>query len=716
MINLDGVTHHPALDEIVDVLCRKTQNTDKSFFRTEVAYFFGKMAASMRATISTKDRGEIPVNIYALALGSSGHGKGHSVNIMENNFLMNFKKRFIGETFPMIAEKHLWDLANDRAAMTGTDPQDEFDKFNGAFKRAGTYPFTFDSGTAPAVKQLRNKLLLANIGAINYQVDEIGSNLEQSTEILNLYLELYDQGLVKQKLTKNTSENIRDEELDGKTPTNMLLFGTPAKLLDGSKTEDSFYSLLETGYARRCLFGYGQQDRKASHTLTAEQIYLDLISHQNITTVDKWSNHFYTLSDPVMYNWIIRLEDDEAIRLIEYKKTCEQYADSLPEHKEIQKAEISHRYFKALKLAGAYSFIDGEAIISMDNLLRAILLVEESGKSFQTILNREKSYVKLAKFIASEGSELTHADLHEALPFYKSSVGARNEMMTMAIAWGYKQHIVIKKSYVDSVELYKGETLKETNIDDMIFSYSDHYAYNYGHDADPVSFDKLYILTQAKGMHWSNHRFKNGHRSEENTIAGFNLIVVDVDGGTPIPLVQEMFKEYKHLIYLTKSHTEEDHCFRLILPINYILELDTDDYKEFMQSFAEWLPFRYDTAADQRSRKWLSNNEGYIYNSEGHLLDALQFIPRTSKNESFREELKKVESLDNFERWFASKMSEGNRNNNMLKFALGLVDSGLSYTEVKNRVVAFNKKLINKLPNEEIENTVLRTVSKRYHT
>jgi hypothetical protein len=72
MIDLTGVTHHPCMEEIVDVLCAKTANSDRGFFRTEAAYFFGKMAAAMRAKIITKDRGEIPVNIYALALATSG--------------------------------------------------------------------------------------------------------------------------------------------------------------------------------------------------------------------------------------------------------------------------------------------------------------------------------------------------------------------------------------------------------------------------------------------------------------------------------------------------------------------------------------------------------------------------------------------------------------------------------------------------------------------
>ena len=70
--DLDKIPHHHAIEEITEVLCNKTQNTDKGFFRVTAAYFLGKMAAAQRAVVVTKDRGEVPVNIYALALATSG--------------------------------------------------------------------------------------------------------------------------------------------------------------------------------------------------------------------------------------------------------------------------------------------------------------------------------------------------------------------------------------------------------------------------------------------------------------------------------------------------------------------------------------------------------------------------------------------------------------------------------------------------------------------
>ena len=696
----------------MEVLCNKTQNTDRGFFRVEMAYFLAKMASSMRATIVTKDRGEIPVNIYALALATSGFGKGYSVNVVETEFLKGFKKRFMEDTFPIIAEKHLWEIANDRAARNGTDQQEEFEKAEGEFKRAGAIPFTFDSGTPPAVKQLRHKLMMGNCGAINLQIDEIGSNLMGSADVLTLFLELYDQGLVKQKLTKNTAENTRGEELDGKTPTNMLLFGTPSKLLDGGQTEDQFYDMLDTGYARRCLFGIGQHSRKAHNTQTPEEIYANLTQPSNSAVIDKWATKFHRLADASMYGWRMQVEDDVGIALLTYKIECEKAADQMADHEEIRKAEMSHRYFRALKLAGAFAFVDESIEVEMEHLKQAILLVEESGAAFQSILNREKTYVKLAKYIADVGTEVTHADLLEALPFYKSGNAARNEMMTLATAWGYKKHIIIKKTFTDGIEFFKGETLKETDLNEMVVSYSDHWAYNYM--CEKVPFDQLHVLTQSSGMHWANHHFKGGHRAEENVFVGFNMIVIDVDGGITLDTVHELMKEYKFMTYTTKRHSDEENRFRLIIPMNYYLELDSSEYKEFMNTVMAWLPFKTDESANQRAKKWECFDGEYHYNMEGELLDVLGFIPKTSKNEQFKQGFQAVESLDNLERWFAQRIASGNRNNQMIKYALALVDSGMDLMSVGKQVHAFNQKLNTPLDEEEIDNTILVTVSKRY--
>lgn len=710
---LKTVKDATVIEEITNVICNKTQNTDRQFYKVEVAYFLAKMASSMRVWINTKDRGKVPVNLYALCLANSGFGKGHSVSIMENDFVLGFKRRFLQETMPEISNNHLSLLAQERSLRNGTEETVERDILNTEYKRLGAYPFTFDSGTAPAVKQLRDKLLLANCGAINLQIDEIGSNLIGATEVLNIFLELYDLGMVKQKLVKNTVDNSRSEDRDGSTPTNMLLFGTSVKLFDGGQTEDLFYSFLEIGYARRCLFGVGKVNKKAMYSMAPEEIFKRLTDPSNQSIINKWKQHFMNLADPAKFNWQLSISDTVSIMLIDYKSQCEKKADSLPDHEEIKKAELSHRYFKALKLAGIFAFIDESMEVTDLHLLQAIKLVEESGSAFESILTREKSYMRLAKFIANSEIELTHADLTEQLPFYKSSASARNEMMSLAIAWGYKNHILIKKNFLDGIEFFKGETLKPTDLNKMIVSYSTEMAYNYVADRGP--WDQLQMLFTGAGYHWCNHHFKDEHRCNDCVIPGFNMVVVDVDGSSTINTVKELFADYKYILYTTKRHGQDGKDrFRLIFPLNYELKLNQEDYKEFMNNVFKWLPFNTDECANQPSKKWLANENAQYINHDGELLDALKFIPRTKRNEEYLKEVSKIENLGNLERWFATRMVQGNRNNLMFKYGMALVDSGLRYRDVENKIKKFNKQLSNPLSEEELEKSIFVSIAKKY--
>lgn len=71
-MDLSKVSHNPCLEELTNLICTKTQNTDTGFFHVEIAYFLTKLASCMRAYIETKDRGDIPINMYALCLATSG--------------------------------------------------------------------------------------------------------------------------------------------------------------------------------------------------------------------------------------------------------------------------------------------------------------------------------------------------------------------------------------------------------------------------------------------------------------------------------------------------------------------------------------------------------------------------------------------------------------------------------------------------------------------
>ena len=708
MKSFDEMEYHPASEKLVEILCSKTQNSNPLFFRVLVGYYFSLVASMMRASIATHDRGDIPVNMYALNLSTSGSGKGFSTNIIENQVINQFRGRFLEETFPILAENNLPKLALKRANRKSSDPDEELVRVQKEFEQLGSLVFSFDSGTPAAVKQMRHKLLMADAGSVNLQIDEIGSNLVGNVDVLNTFLELYDMGLIKQKLIKNTSDNVRNEEIVGRTPTNMLLFGTPSKLLNGSKTEEELYSMLETGYARRCFFGYSRASNKAVNQ-TPEQVYQQLTNQDSNTYLEELSDKLEALADIINVNKRLVMSKETSLVLIEYRLKCEREAELYPEHEEIKKAEISHRYFKALKLAGAYAFIDDSPELTENHLYQAIKLAEESGDAFNKLLTRDRAYVKLAKYLGSVKRDVTQADLTEDLPFYRGPASQKSEMLTLATAWGYKNNVIIKKAFSDGIEFLRGETLKETDLSKIVLSYSTDITTDYRNEHAP--FDQLHKLTQAPGLHWVAHHLNGGYRNEENCIPGFNLVVIDVDGGVNISTVKLLLKNYKFLIYTTKRHTETENRFRIILPINYELSLDAKDYKEFMSNIYEWLPFEVDTATNQRARKWMSHDGTFEYN-EGEVLDALPFIPKTSKNEERKELMNSQQSMDNLERWVINNIGDGNRNNMLLRFAMILLDGGFDFETIRQRVMTLNNKIADKLDEAEIMSTIMITVAK----
>ena len=708
MLSIEEMQYHPTSEKLVETICNRTQSLEPLFFRVLVAYYFANTASHMRCSIATPDMGDIPVNLYALNLAPSGFGKGRSINILEEEVFNQFRQRFLEETFPLLAEVNLPKLSLARANRKGTDPDEELIRVQKEFDGTGPMLFSFAEATAPAVKQMRHHLLMANAGALSLEVDEIGTNLSNSAEVLGPYLELFDKGKIKTKLVKSTSDSKRLEEIRGTTPTNLMMFGTPSKLFDGAATEQLLYSFLDTGYARRCFFGYIKGVTRQTD-LTPQEIFARSTSQNNNAFLEKLADQLENLADIINVNKKLAIQEDTSLLLIEYKIHCEKAAAKLPEHEDMKKAELSHRYFKVLKLAGAYAFIDDSPEVTQGHIYNAIKLAEESGAAFQSMLNRDRPYMKLAKYLAGVKRDVTQAELVEDLPFYKGGTAQKNELMTLAIAYGYKNNIVIKKSFSDGIEFIRGETLQETDLNKMVVSYSADITTDYRNEHAP--FDQLHKLTQAPGMHWVAHHLNGGYRNEENCIPGFNMVVVDVDGTVSLSTAKLLLKDYKYLIYTTKRHTEVENRFRIILPINYTLELDARDYKEFMSNIYEWLPFEVDTATGQRARKWMSHDGHYEYN-DGNVLDALPFIPKTSKNEERKERLNSQQSMDNLERWVINNIGDGNRNNMLLRYAMILVDAGFDFEAIRLKVIDLNDKIADKLDEVEIMGTIMISVGK----
>ena len=85
------------------------------------------------------------------------------------------------------------------------------------------------------------------------------------------------------------------------------------------------------------------------------------------------------------------------------------------------------------------------------------------------------------------------------------------------------------------------------------------------------------------------------------------------------------------------------------------------------------------------------------------------FIPETKKEEEQSKQILDHSSLSNLERWFILNTGVGNRSNQLIKYALVLVDNGLSFDSVRKNIHELNSKLEQPLNEDEIQNTILMT-------
>jgi hypothetical protein len=488
----------------------------------------------------------------------------------------------------------------------------------------------------------------------------------------------------------------------------MLAFGTPTKLLDGGRVEEDFFTMLDTGYGRRFIYGVGNLN-EAVEEVDIEALYDKLVASVSDSDVSDLRDFFTSLASLDLWNHTATLERAEGIKLLEYKVFCEKTArETFGEHQAIPRAEMEHRYFRVLKLAGIYAFLDGTTTVTMAQLMSAIKLVEESGESFKQIYTRPKNFVRLAKYLARVPEEVTNADIVEHLKFYPTAKNKQEEMLALAIAWGHGNHHIIKRTLRDGIEFFKGESLQEVDRKALRVSHSPHQAFHYQNEV--MTWEALQRLCVTEGEYFFlNHHVIDGRRADDNVIAGMDFIVLDCDGEVSLKDFSAFMEGYTFYVYTTKSHTSAENRFRALIPLKYKLNLGKEDYKEFVNNFLGSMPWEVkDTAGNQRSKRW-STHLGGAGSKTGELFDPVPYLPNTKKNEDRVHAEKKLGNLNRVQKFFAKYWASG-RNNTLLRYGCMLLDHGMNLHDAIADVTAFNNTFSDPLSEQELAETVFKTM------
>lgn len=674
-------------------------NEDIAFMQEVIAiYYAAVVCSSMGTTIHGYQDIPVPINAYCFAFADSGSGKGVSTSVIErtviNGFKANYEQLIDKVTDTLLEERSLGDVALK-------------DELRSQLEACGSYMFTFDSATTPAVKQMRQRILMQGIGSINYIVDEFGSNISASKEIMTLFLELYDIGYVRNKLLKSSNENKRERELDGQTAANMLAFGAPSKVIDDKESFAILTEMLEVGYARRSLFSLVKSKGKLE---TAEEMFNRWCKGSSHVGFNKF---FSNLCSVEHLNKKVTIKPEVVKSLFEYAEQSKAYADSLPDRKHIVALDFANRHFKVLKLAGLFAWLDSRLEISQQDLDEAIRVVSLSTANLDKIVTVKPAYVQLVEWLSGQDDYCTVYDIETSLPVFKGTKQQREDIISLAKSYCYSNGYIFNEKFDNGVPLYHASKVVETkdvanDEEQWIVAISEDMTTGYSNVK--LNWEEVTQLGKTTGLHYLTHHVVDGYRKGENVIKGFNLIVLDIDDGSTLEQATALFEGMKYCIYTTKRHTPEHHRFRVILPTRYTLALNEDVYKEMMKTIFNSLAIKCDEATSHRVKKWLTN-AGELIVGDGRLFDPEPFIKNTQKEVQYRTQT--GGNTEGIARWFAANTSKGDRNNSFFRYGAFLKQEGMPLNEIHQKLIELNNSIMNPLPENEIRDTIMKSLTSR---
>ena len=697
------------IDVMMTSLMEKIPHADAHFIRMMLYNKLGQIAANMRVNMEFYDGAIVPLNIYQINLAPSGYSKGKVNNLIEDSITKGFEDKFFEVAADVIEES--LDLKAERvSANMGIEKQQARADIDEHFNKLPKFLYSFPDATLEGIKSSREKLTMSEIGATNLEMDELAINMDKMADILGIFMEAYDRGRAKSKLIK-----VNSNTQSGEVPANLLAFGTATSLLNGSRKEEQFLDMLRQGFARRCFFGYIEKYDIDNAMSPEEELHMAQ-NRDSVEALQEVNEYLASLATTVWHDSTVTMGRPVALTLIKLKQEAEVRASELKDHQELDKFYIVHSYWRIAKLAGILAFIDKSPEIMMEHLILAVRHDEDSEKAFKRMIETPPSYERLFHHIMDIGKRMTYTDLHKDLYFYSSATkGQKDEMLKMAQAFAFTQNAMIRTSFRDGVDFVEGQYMESNDGSKIILSISTELAEGY-----VPKLSKWDDLGEMLSSHfeYSNHHFRDEYRDHEHALEQFNMIIIDVDDGMPLATAMEAMSGYEYIMGTTKSHQKDKNGFvcdryRILIPLECTIELNRDDYSQFMTNIFDWLPFEPDRACKDIARKFSGYTEAEVFKNEGMKIDPLDFVPSTTRQEKTAERVKDLGDIDGLMKWFLLNTEKGGRNNQVHRFTMALADGGIPQEEVINRVIHMNSMLDEPLPERELYDSVFKTLSKK---
>ena len=559
-------------------------------------------AGNLRRNIQLDKNTLIPVNAISFVLSGSGTKKDSTVNGIRKAF----KKGY--ERIEHVRTEDAKKAAISLAKAEGRENPESFAVYSEFYV---TPPLLFAGiSTEQGLFKHCNKLEAANLGCGLIYSGEMGAELQTNPNMItNLKLSsiLYDIGKADVTLLKGVEGQLAPIE---NLPVSALFLGSQDNILFDDAIKTKFRTEFTTKLARRAFLSFSPHDVELPTYATAEA----LIEAETSTHIAQLAT-LESLQDSIDGVAFSNLEMDkknkplsiseEAMAIyINYKRWGKEKSMAIKADYPISKITVEHRYWAALKLAGAFTIILNQDEITAETYIDAINYIDylrDDLPAFEDEL-RKDVYEQFIDYV-----HMTSIDGKVELPFHKllkqgyitkggASTPKVKELVKLANSKDNSGLYIINENSVTYEKTIRTNTIGLSYIEMPSGLDKQQRGVKVASgrlERQEATFKDLSNILNMD-IAYSPFEFKDGKRKNDNLILGTKWITLDVDEGVVSDEVaHEMLSDINHHIART-SDKSNPMKYRILLELDAYITIDQRQWKKFMVALENYLAIPLD--------------------------------------------------------------------------------------------------------------------------
>lgn len=713
---------------------------DRHFKKTSVLLEMARIVGSARYELRMKPTlPPITLSHASMVLALSGMGKGYSQHILES--LLSGSTKVLEQYHLKTQKELIVDRFNE-----GGDPnirvKSPSDFGKEVQKMGGIDPSGIDKSNHAALTQNFVRLQYAKAYPLFIYVDEFQDKTVQVSEIVAFMKMAWDSKIRANK-TKTSDSSKSLTPLSGvRVPSITQLIGTPS-ITDDMSAHDNLITMLKNGLARRMFFSL--TDSMPINELESPEVKWQKLGMLSITKSEIGSELTQLTKRLVdRENKNVYFSDDTGVAFMALEN--EMMIRSSEELDLVIKPNLLGAPYRVARLSAILAVIDESEVVEKRHFDEALEFDNESRNHLKKIVKKKQDYEILVSYLLSQTDAVTETTIIKDLgsKVYPSSGKKREDILSLAASEAISSGSVLTTALRSGVLFIQCQKLTPSSLDKIRFSFSFHMAY--GYKSYEKSFETLVKAISTPDLkkrvgQICSHGFNDNHRSHENVIKGFNMIILDIDQGKHLNNVINFYSLHYNIIYTTKRHNPSNHRFRVIIPLDSIIFLDKGSYSRALKQYQMLLPFPCDIQAGSDIAKTWATHQGICYvntstdrplidreenqsklrvtlnhPSEIGLFDSKLIIPDTLESVEIKKNIRPSEkNSDRLIEWFKANIAVyegGGRNSFLFKFGMAVATNGLNSSETESQILAMNHLFSTPLPSVEVRN-IIKSVNKR---